>query len=53
VERNWVLCVGIIGDCLGVDVRRWSALLVRTLMATGAELLGHLAPSTERGRLFR
>jgi hypothetical protein len=28
VKNNWVLCVGIIGDCLGVDVRRWSVLLV-------------------------
>ena len=53
MEKNWVLCVGITGDCLGVDVRRWSVLLVRTLMATGAELVGHLAPLTEQGHLFR
>jgi hypothetical protein len=54
VKDNWVLCVGIIGDCLGVDVRRWSVLLVRTLMATEADLFCHLVPSlTERGPLFR
>jgi hypothetical protein len=42
VKNNWVLCIGIIGDRLEVDVSRWSVrcvLRVTTLMATGPNQL--------------